>query len=571
MPPMTSPSTHRGTDMALAAVAAAVAALALALALGAEAAALLLGAHHAVPFDPFAALLALGHLGDPALAWPLPARQALPGAAGYWSTSVLVLLLLAAALATPATHVARRPRRRDRAGGEDAVLAEMGTRPARRQAARLRSGAPARRQAGVRHEGVLLGRIGRSPVLGSWEDSLLVLGPPRSGKTTALVAPAVAEAPGAVLATSTRPDLLRSTLARRRAVGPVVAFDPHGLAGGGCQPLRWSPVLGAEDPATALRRGAAMAGAVGAAGMRDGDFWVGAGADLLALALHAAALAGAGPEQLLAWVSSPSALHVPAHVLASSPAASPGWAQRLEAWARNPAAATTGSVCATASRALAAFAHPEVLRSASRPSPDDDLAALLAAGATIHLLARAADAALLAPLVAAIATDLLASARHAAAQRPDGRLDPPLLVALDEAANVAPLPDVPSLLATAGGEGVVVLVVLQSLEQARSRWGAASAGALLDAATVTLVLPGLSSGQDLRDLAALAGEREEREVSRTTSASGESTTTGTTRRPVLRPEDVRQLPRGEALLLARRLPPARIRLVPLAERREPRS
>ena len=78
--------------------------------------------------------------------------------------------------------------------------------------------------------------------------------------------------------------------------------------------------------------------------------------------------------------------------------------------------------------------------------------------------------------------DVVEAARRRAARAPGGRLDPPLTLMLDEAANIAPLPSLPSLLSDGGGTGLTTLAVLQSLAQARARWGHEQARSMWDAA-----------------------------------------------------------------------------------------
>ena len=48
---------------------------------------------------------------------------------------------------------------------------------------------------------------------------------------------------------------------------------------------------------------------------------------------------------------------------------------------------------------------------------------------------------------------------------------PVMLWALDEVANIAPIGDLPALISQAGGQRLQVMVGLQDLSQARSRWG----------------------------------------------------------------------------------------------------
>ena len=47
------------------------------------------------------------------------------------------------------------------------------------------------------------------------EHSVMILGPPRSGKTTALIIPNVLASSGPVVSTSTKPDVLDATVAAR--------------------------------------------------------------------------------------------------------------------------------------------------------------------------------------------------------------------------------------------------------------------------------------------------------------------------------------------------------------------
>lgn len=118
-------------------------------------------------------------------------------------------------------------------------------------------------------------RLGRSRGVECWvsvEDSMGVVGPPRSGKGLQVVVPMILGAPGAVVTTSTRPDNLAVTLRARQEVGPVAVFDPQGLAGGVPGRLRWSPLRGCERAGTALVRARALtAGA--AAGTNESSFW----------------------------------------------------------------------------------------------------------------------------------------------------------------------------------------------------------------------------------------------------------------------------------------------------------
>ena len=99
-----------------------------------------------------------------------------------------------------------------------------------RRAGQLR---PSIQQPAVTDVGYLLGVSRSVGVWASVEDSILLIGPPRSGKGLHVVINAILDAPGAVVTTSTRPDNLTATLKARSAEGrPVAVFDPQHLAEG---------------------------------------------------------------------------------------------------------------------------------------------------------------------------------------------------------------------------------------------------------------------------------------------------------------------------------------------------
>lgn len=121
-------------------------------------------------------------------------------------------------------------------------------------------------------------RIGASHGIGVWasvEDSILLIGPPRSGKGAHIAINMILDAPGAVVTTSTRPDNLTATLRARQRVGPIAVFDPQHLAEGVPAGVRWSPIRGCEDPLTAMIRAASLAAATGlsAEGVEGGGCW----------------------------------------------------------------------------------------------------------------------------------------------------------------------------------------------------------------------------------------------------------------------------------------------------------
>lgn len=405
----------------------------------------------------------------------------------------------------------------------------------------------------------------RLPLYGSFEDSILVLGPPRAGKSTSLIIPALCDAPGAAVTTSTRVDVLSATSTVRAKNGPVAVFDPQDLAHGKVPTLRWDPVAGCENVDVALRRATALTAGIDMSSSSGGNFWKDAAGALIRCLLHAAALDGSGLGQVLAWVRAPADTGA-VRVLESSPDAAEGYASELAGIQHQPPQ-TSGSVYATAQRAFDCFASPRVLASCKPPAGEGfDPATFLADHGTMYVLGTPSQSNSIAPLLACIIQEIVEEAHILAEASPNGRLDPPLELLLDEAANIAPLPDLPRLLSTGGGSGIVTMIVLQSMSQAINRWSQAEADSMRDSSTIRLVLPGVNDLGTLRDMSALCGEIEIEQSSTSKGASGTSTSTHTQRVPRFPVDAIRGLPASHALLLHRRIAPVEVALSPWWER-----
>ncbi len=404
-------------------------------------------------------------------------------------------------------------------------------------------------------------RIGTSrgkDVWASVEDSILLIGPPRSGKGAHIVINTILDAPGAVVTTSTRPDNLTATLRARQRVGPVAVFDPQHLAEGVPAGLRWSPIRGCEDPLTAMIRATGLAAGTGlsAGGVEGGGFWEGKTRTALQALLHAAALDQRPPSELFRWTLDPSAAADAVAILTANPRAAVGWAESLQAMIDSDPR-TRDSIWQGVSLALAALADPRVLDAVSpHEGGGFDPEAFLRAKGTPYLLATGAGANNSAALVAAFVEDVVEAARRIAARSPGARLDPPLLLALDEVGNLAPLPSLPTLMAEGGGTGITTMPVLQSLAQAREKWSENAAGAIWDASIVKIILGGASNSKDLHDLTTLIGERDEVTDSTTVGDHGSRSAQRSIRRvPIMPPDTIRTLPFGTALVMLRSAPP----------------
>jgi type IV secretory pathway TraG/TraD family ATPase VirD4 len=315
-------------------------------------------------------------------------------------------------------------------------------------------------------------------------------------------------------------------------------------------------------------RGLAAGTGLGRGGVEGGDFWQGQTEAVLRGLLHAAALDDRSARDLYRWSLDPAAAGDAVTVL-NRPGAADGWADALEQAIRADPR-TRDSIWLGVRQALAALADPRVL-AAVTPGAGEEFhpERFLRERGTLFLLGTASGAGAASALVAALVEDMAETARRLAAASPGARLDPPLLLALDEIGNLAGLPSLPALMAEGGGTGITTLAVLQSLSQARDRWGEQQASTLWDAAIAKIVLGGGSNARDLADLSALVGDRDEHteQVSRD-PRGGRSTSTSLRRVPVLDPSRLRTFPFGTAVLLLRTAPPIVLDLQPWTRRRD---
>jgi len=336
------------------------------------------------------------------------------------------------------------------------------------------------------------------------EHSVLIFGPPRSGKTTSLVIPNVLCANGAVVSTSTKPDVLDATVTARSGIGNAMLFDPTGSVGH-TRPLatlRWSPLQSCADWTGALSMARSL---VEVGSPSTGNHWTERAQALLAPLLHAAALDQADMRTLVTWVDRRQAL--PAQqILAGEPDRTTSLARNLLDGMVATDPRELSGIWSTTSGALAGFRSDQALDACARP--DFDAARFVDSSDTVYIAAPAHLQAQVAPLVVGLIEDIR-RATYARAARQGGASSrhPPVLLALDEVANVAPLPDLPAMISEGGGQGLITLACLQDLSQARRRWpGQADGFPSLFGSTV--VLPGIGDVGTLRALSALAGDEE---------------------------------------------------------------
>jgi type IV secretory pathway TraG/TraD family ATPase VirD4 len=393
------------------------------------------------------------------------------------------------------------------------------------------------------------------------QTSVLVLGPPRSGKTSSVAVPNVLAAPGAVVATSTKLDLVAASAAARSELGCCWLLDPSGtvaLPGHARQlrTLRWSPVASARtwDESLVLARAMSLAARPGG---RAGEsaHWTERAEALLAPLLHAAHLAGAGMDTMMRWVL--------CQQLEPAQAILMGHGVELAAGVLTGIAATDpreqSGIWSSTAGLLAAYRSDAVLdRSAA---PNFDPRRLAGSGDTVFVCAPGRYQDLVSPIIVAFLEQVRAGAYDRWAAGGGG---PPTTLVLDELANIAPLPDLPAMVSEGGGQGLLTLACLQDLSQARVRWGQAADG-FLSLFGTKVVLPAIGDLATLEVVSRLGGEVDvpARSISRPPWGWGLPTVTWSAHRQRRVPvEAVNQLRAGTALVLSGSRPPERVALPP---------
>ncbi|MBN9739467.1 type IV secretory system conjugative DNA transfer family protein [Pseudonocardia sp. P1] len=444
------------------------------------------------------------------------------------------------------------------------IRAELSVRACHSRAERLRpSMTPGERRAAEPGEiGIPLpaGPIG--PMWAPLENPTGTLAPTQTGKSRRWLTPLCIEAPGALLCSTTKPDLLMLTAlarSRQRMPGPILVFDVTDTIVWPAT-LRWSPLHGCEDPTRAWRRARILVEAA-AVTVESGD-GRGAGNDrvfrqravgVVGAYLLAAAITGSDLERLSDWASDRTARGPVAALRAHEHLTS--YAADLEA-EMNMVPQTADAVWLSVRRALAPFADRRIRELCSTPAQSYDVERFIAAGGSLYLIAGQNDDLAAAPILTTIVAEWIEAARTMSARYPRERLDPPATAVLDELPSATPVPDLPTSLADSAGRGVLIHWAAQSKAQLDITYGPDKATTLLDNSTLMGIWGGLKDHSTLQWLSTILGEHERTRLQEPAGgiwSGARGATRSHERVHTYQPSDVRTLERGEVLLVFRHL------------------
>jgi hypothetical protein len=421
---------------------------------------------------------------EPRNAWPTPDRDGMPTSPVVWWG---VFLIAAALLTIPSRLLIRGVLR----GWRILAAGPAGSSPRHQEppgaALSRRSRAP------------VLGRHGGRLVCAAPESHIVVVGPPGSAKTAAILAPALLEAiSGPAVVVSTAHDLYEVTTgARGERGGDIWIFDPFADVSDG-----WSPLDGCHVWEVALRRAATLTRAARLDHQESaGDFWDQIAANLLAPMLFAAARAGFSVERVHAWAKSQTADQIARTIVDHCRHGEGGPALAELAAVTRHDSRNQSNAWISLERLLDAYKFPSAV-SAGRSGVTPERF-LDGRANTLYVTASEDDQRLVRPLVVALIDSIYRHAYDLGMRRPH---DPPLWFVIDEAANV-PMPDLDAMLAQCRKAGIRFLLAYQSLSQVQQRYGRAGADSILGACTTKVLLSGSSDSTTVQYFDDLAGRQ----------------------------------------------------------------
>ena len=278
------------------------------------------------------------------------------------------------------------------------------------------------------------------------EDSSVMVAPPGGGKTAKL-ANWIIDAPGAVLATSVKADIVELTEKLRTRVGRILIWNPQNI-GDLASNIAWDPVMGCSDPHDGIERSMRRAnylldGSDATKGVENRNFWETASYSVLKAFLWAADADGLTLMDVARWSKSfrnDEAIKIlekyehPDPCNPSRPVAPRGWKDDLIQVQRVEGKPTTGeNVFGTLSKTFMFLDTPRV----QQVIEDAHKGALfniydyLHSQDTLYLLGRDTGRGGIGPLFSCLTGEIYEAARDVASLQRGGRLDAPWSPILD--------------------------------------------------------------------------------------------------------------------------------------------
>ncbi len=488
---------------------------------------------------------------------PFEAPFRLIGGKVGWSTastvislSLAVLVLAAAVLITLRVLKGRKGRSR-----VDHKAALMGR---GKDIADLteRTAAAAAKRFGVKDGiGVFLGvaLAGRQRLYADFESVVMQIWGPRQGKSSTQVIPSVLDAPGAVVTTSNKPDVIDATRLARSLKGRVWAFDPQKISG---DPPSWwwNPLSYVTDDEKALKLAETFMVAGRGPGVKGDAYFDNEGKDMLTALFLAAALGEKPISVVYDWINQGKPTEPSRLLREKENGIYAAYAASLESQLNYEPAQRDG-VVGTAKAMAQTLKFVGTLQwvnplsgSDHRPqfSPEQFVRD---ATDTLYVLSKEGGGSA-AALTTALTIAVADAGEAYAMTCPGRRLPVPQIMPLDEIANVCPWKDLPDKYSHYGSKGIIPIAFLQSWSQGEELWGEKAMKKIWSASSVKIVGSGIDEDGFLRSFSALIGEYTYDTVSQSSSKSGQSRSVNPDggKESIMTVAELSSLPRGRVVI-----------------------
>lgn len=402
--------------------------------------------------------------------------------------------------------------------------------------------------------GVFVGNVvaTNGPFYQSWEDLSLDIWGPRVGKTASRVMPAILNAPGAVVSTSNKRDVVDGTRGVREAKARTWVFDPQKIAQE--EPTWWwNPLSYVTDEDKAAKLTHHFAVASRGSGAKTDAYFEPKAEDLIASLFLAAALGNLPITDAYLWITSQECEDAVALLRDHDYDLQAAGLESTMLLADKQ----KDGIFGTAEKMVQCLKSRNTLRwvAPTRGASVDtdrreqfDPADFATSAETLYVLSME-GVGTAAPLTTAL-TVAVAEALEERGARMGGRLAVPAVFALDELANVVKWAALPDLFSHYGSRGIIVMAILQSWSQGVELWGEAGMRKIWSAANVVVYGGGVKEDTFLRTLSDLIGDYSYNSVSQSNGRGGSSSSRQEGKERILDVSDLTEMERGRAVVFA---------------------
>lgn len=393
----------------------------------------------------------------------------------------------------------------------------------------------------------------------SWEWVQIHIMGPRAGKTSCVCVPQVIEPDAPVLATSNKRDLVDLTRGPRSEKGVVWVHDPQDIIGESPS-WWWNPLSFVEDMETAEKLADVFISSATNAGAKQDAYFESDGKRLLSHMFLAAAVDERPITDVFTWALDPDD-ETPVNALYQRGQQQLAYAlEKIQQLTPKQRDGVYGTMRPWISVLGNEKVVPWIRDTGELGRAEFDHARFATTTDTLYLISREGGGSARA-LTAALVMAVLTAAEKHAGRKSQGRLSPPMMAVLDEAANVVRWRELPDLYSHYGSRGIVVSSFFQSFTQGVDAFGKEGMTKLWSASNIRVAGSGLSEEDFLSFLSQLVGQQDvTKRTASTAPRSGRQVSTAVQRETILEVSDISGLDRGRALMFSSGNPPGLLKL-----------